>query len=142
MLEFKQHSNVLLRYTLIVVGWVSVILGVVGIFLPLLPTTPFLLLATICFSKSSKRFHDWLLNQPHLGNYIRMYLEGRGIPMKAKVCTLVFMWLTISSTAIFFVDPIYVKVILVAIALGVSIHILKMPTLKIETLPETAESQA
>ena len=141
MLEYKQHDNVIARYFLICVGWVSVVLGVVGIFLPLLPTTPFMLLAAICFSKSSKRFHEWLLNQPHLGNYIRMYLEGKGITAKTKVATLIFLWLTIGSSATFFVEPIYLKVMMVAIALAVTIHLLRMPTLKPEALPDTAKSQ-
>lgn len=141
MLEYKQHDNVIARYFLICVGWVSVVLGVVGIFLPLLPTTPFMLLAAICFSKSSKRFHEWLLNQPHLGNYIRMYLEGKGITAKTKVVTLIFLWLTIGSSATFFVEPIYLKVMMVAIALAVTIHLLRMPTLKPEALPDTAKSQ-
>ena len=141
MLEYKQHDNVIARYFLICVGWVSVVLGVVGIFLPLLPTTPFMILAAICFSKSSKRFHDWLLNQPHLGNYIRMYLEGKGITAKTKVVTLIFLWLTIGSSATFFVEPVYLKVMMVAIALAVTIHLLRMPTLKPEALPDTAKSQ-
>ncbi|MCG8536572.1 MAG: YbaN family protein [Pseudomonadales bacterium] len=141
MLEYKQHDNVIARYFLICVGWVSVVLGVVGIFLPLLPTTPFMLLAAICFSKSSKRFHEWLLNQPHLGNYIRMYLEGKGITAKTKVVTLIFLWLTIGSSATFFVEPVYLKVMMVAIALAVTIHLLRMPTLKPEALPDTAKSQ-
>ena len=141
MLEYKQHDNVIARYFLICVGWVSVVLGVVGNFLPLLPTTPFMLLAAICFSKSSKRFHEWLLNQPHLGNYIRMYLEGKGITAKTKVVTLIFLWLTIGSSATFFVEPVYLKVMMVAIALAVTIHLLRMPTLKPEALPDTAKSQ-
>lgn len=141
MLEYKQHDNVIARYFLICVGWVSVVLGVVGIFLPLLPTTPFMLLAAICFSKSSKRFHEWLLNQPHLGNYIRMYLEGKGITAKTKVVTLIFLWLTIGSSATFFVEPVYLKVMMVVIALAVTIHLLRMPTLKPEALPDTAKSQ-
>jgi len=142
MLAYKQHDNVIARYFLICVGWVSVVLGVVGIFLPLLPTTPFMLLAAICFSKSSKRFHEWLLNQPHLGNYIRMYLEGKGITAKTKVVTLIFLWLTIGSSATFFVEPVYLKVMMVVIALAVTIHLLRMPTLKPEALPDTAKSQA
>lgn len=142
MLEFKQSENILLRYTLLIVGWVSVALGIIGIFLPLLPTTPFLLLATLCFSKSSKRFHDWLLNQPHLGPYIKLYLEGKGIPAKAKVCTIIFLWLTISTSIIFFVKPIALKLLLIAIAIGVTIHLLRMPTLDMSALTKPANHQA
>ena len=70
-----------------------------------------------------------------------MYLEGKGITAKTKVVTLIFLWLTIGSSATFFVEPVYLKVMMVAIALAVTIHLLRMPTLKPEALPDTAKSQ-
>lgn len=126
----------MVRYCLITVGWLSVILGVIGIFLPLLPTTPFLLLAVSCFGKSSKRFHDWLLNQPQLGPYIHLYMDGKGIPMKAKTYILIMLWFTMSTSIIFFVSLVPVKLMLLGIACCVSIYILRMPTL--ETAPTKA----
>jgi uncharacterized membrane protein YbaN (DUF454 family) len=131
MTQTKQ-LHIALRYCLIVIGWLSVVLGVIGIFLPLLPTTPFLLLAVSCFAKSSQRFHDWLLNQPQLGPYIHMYLDGKGIPVKAKAYILIALWFTISTSALFFVKPVALKFLLFAIASGVTIHILRMPTLMID----------
>ena len=85
----------LLRYTLFAIGWLSVALGVIGIFLPVLPTTPFLLLAAACFARSSPRFYQWLVDHPRLGPWIRDYLDGNGIPLKGKVYAIGLMWLSI-----------------------------------------------
>lgn len=131
MAEAKQ-LNIFIRYSLITVGWLSVVLGVIGIFLPLLPTTPFLLLAVSCFAKSSTRFHDWLLNQPQLGTYIHLYIDGKGIPLKAKAYILIMLWFTISTSALFFVSAVILKILLLIIASGVTIYIVRMPTLIIE----------
>ena len=83
------------RYLLLATGWLSVALGVLGIFLPVLPTTPFLLLAAACFARSSPRFHHWLVHHPKLGPWIRDYLSGEGIPLKGKVYAIGLMWASI-----------------------------------------------
>ncbi len=140
-MEQNTQLNVMVRYSLITIGWLSVALGVIGIFLPLLPTTPFLLLAASCFAKSSTRFHSWLLNQPQLGPYIHLYLDGKGIPLKAKAYILLLMWFTISTSALFLVNPVGLKVMLFGIATGVSIYILRMPTLDIQPKAGTLDNQ-
>ena len=94
----SRHRSV--RYLLLSIGWLSVALGVIGIFLPVLPTTPFLLLAAACFVRSSRRFYLWLVTHPHLGPWIRDYLEGQGIPLKGKIYALVLMWASIAFPAI------------------------------------------
>ena len=91
---FNSRSR-LLRYVLFAIGWLSVALGVIGIFLPVLPTTPFLLLAAACFARSSPRFYQWLVEHPRLGPWIRDYLDGNGIPLKGKVYAIGLMWLSI-----------------------------------------------
>ena len=140
-MENNIQPNIVARYCLIVIGWVSVVLGVIGIFLPLLPTTPFLLLAASCFAKSSQRFHSWLLNQPQLGPYIHLYLDGKGIPMKAKAYILILMWFTISTSALFFVDPVALKLMMFSIAAGVTVYILRMPTLEVQPKTGTLDNQ-
>ena len=80
------HS--LIKIILISVGSLSVLLGILGIFLPLLPTTPFLLLAALCYSRSSERFYQWLVTNRWFGEYIRNYREGRGITSKHKISIL------------------------------------------------------
>ena len=105
-------------------------LGIIGIFVPVLPTTPFLLLAAACYARSSQRFYDWLLSNKYFGNYIRNYLERKGVPLKVKVLTIILLWITIGSSVAFAVQSFVVRLILVLIALGVSIHILCIRTLK------------
>lgn len=117
---------------LIVVGSIAVGLGVAGIFLPLLPTTPFLLLAAACYANSSERFYHWLLHHQWFGSYIRNYREGRGIPLVSKVVALALLWLTIGASAIFVVPVLIGKIVLVAIAIGVTIHLLSVKTFKEE----------
>ena len=106
------------------------ILGFLGIFLPVLPTTPFLLLAAACYFRSSDRFYRWLMNNRILGTYISNYLEGRGMSMRSKVITLLLLWLTIGLTIIFGIQNIIVRIILVIIAVGVTIHISRLKTRK------------
>lgn len=134
----KLVTNPVLRVLLMFVGWLSVVLGVLGIFLPVLPTTPFLLLAAACFVRTSPRFYDWLVRHPKLGKYVIYYLDGKGIPKKAKVYTLVVLWSTMFITAFVLLDSTIVRVILPTIGLLVSIYILRQPTLDIkdEPLPE------
>lgn len=113
----------LLKAFLIVIGFIAVGLGILGMFLPILPTTPFLLLAAACFAKSSDKFYHWLLNNRWFGSYIKNYREGKGIPLKIKIMALSFLWSTILISIVFFLDNIYVQVLLFAIAAAVTIHI-------------------
>jgi uncharacterized membrane protein YbaN (DUF454 family) len=104
-------------------GFICVGLGAAGIVLPLLPTTPFILLAAVLFSRSSPRFHSWLLNHRIFGPTIRGYVEKRGIPLKTKLFSICLVWVTIFFSIIFAVDNILVRGVLCAVALGVSFHI-------------------
>ncbi|MAY14780.1 MAG: hypothetical protein CMI06_05515 [Oceanospirillaceae bacterium] len=127
--EKKAIRQPLLRALVLGCGWLSVLLGVLGIFLPLLPTTPFLLLAAACFLRTSPRFYLWLIRHPKLGRYVIYYLDGKGIPLRAKIYTLLLMWSTMLLTAFVLVDRLPVKIILPAIGALVSIYILRQPTL-------------
>ncbi len=120
----------LTRLLLVTFGTLFVGLGIVGIFVPVLPTTPFLLLAAACYARSSPRFYHWLLNNRWFGNYIRNYRQKRGIPLKVKLLTITLLWLTIGASVIFAVQSLAVRIILILIAIGVSIHILSFKTLK------------
>ena len=124
MTEDFQKNNIILRYVLITVGLVSTGLAVIGIFLPLLPTVPFLLLAAACFARSSDRFHSWLLQHPHLGPMIRGYLEGQGIPLRSKIFSISLLWLTISVSVLLLTTPLWVKITLLAIGSAVTIYLL------------------
>jgi uncharacterized membrane protein YbaN (DUF454 family) len=119
-----------LRILLMVAGTFCVGLGIVGIFVPLLPTTPFLLLAAACYARSSQRCYGWLLNNKLFGNHIRSYLEGKGIPLKLKILVVTLLWITIGSSIVFAVQGFVVRLILLLIGIGVSVHIRCIRTLK------------
>ncbi len=126
--DIRESNHRSVRYALLAVGWLCVLLGVIGIFLPVMPTTPFLLLAAACFVRSSKRFYRWLVCHPHLGPWIRDYLEGQGIPLKAKVYTLSLMWLSIGLSC-YLVPQIWARLFMLTSATLVSLYILKQKTL-------------
>lgn len=122
-------KNPILRWSLLTSGWLCVGLGVLGIFLPVLPTTPFLLLSAACFARSSTRFYHWLVEHPTLGRYVLYYLNGRGMPLKAKLYTLALMWLSLLLTAFVLLDMLMPKIILPMIGCGVTLYLWRMPTL-------------
>jgi len=122
------------RYFYIILGSLCVLLGVIGIIVPILPTTPFLLLAAFLYAKSSKRFLNWLLTNRLFGRYIDNYRSGRGIPLLQKVLTITSLWLTIGVSALFFVQSWWVRGLLLVIALGVSLHLVRVKTYKEEIL--------
>ena len=115
---------------LTVLGTFFVIAGIIGIFLPLLPTTPFLLLAAACYIRGTKKMYDKLVGNRVLGKYILNYREGKGIPFSTKVLAIGLMWLTLGYSAIFIVKVPVIRVLLLLVAVGVTLHLLKMKTLK------------
>lgn len=117
------------KIALISLGWLFTILGIVGIFLPLLPTTPFLLLSVTCFYHSSPKYHDWLINNRFLGKYISNYGEKKGIPLKAKITALLLLNLTIATSIFLFHKYTHVVLILLLVAFGVSIFLVSRKTL-------------
>jgi len=126
----KPKKNRAMRVLLMVAGTVSLAFAVVGLVLPLIPTTPFLLLAAACYCRSSERLYHWLISNRWFGEYIRNYREGRGIPLKTKILALTVLWAGISVSALFLVPILVVQLVLVIVATAVSIHILRLPTYK------------
>lgn len=114
----------IVRILFIVLGTISLVLGVIGAFLPLLPTTPFLLLTAFLYFKGSPRCYDWLLRQPLVGKYIRDFRENKIIPLRAKIISLTLMWGCMLYCAIAVVQIWPLKVLLMLIAVGVTVHIL------------------
>ncbi|WP_181298862.1 YbaN family protein [Pseudomonas sp. Q2-TVG4-2] len=126
--DIPTYRNPVARYALLVVGWLSVALGVIGIFLPILPTTPFLLLAAACFVRSSQRFYNWLVTHPRLGPWFRDYLEGNGVPLKGKVYAITTMWLSISLSC-WLVPLFWARIAMLFTATLVTLYILRLKTL-------------
>lgn len=131
-LDGGSAMNLLKRWLFISAGLTCVALGVLGIFVPLMPTTPFLLLAAFFFSKSSPRFLHWLLHNRWFGPYIRNYREGRGMPLRAKIVTLGLMWVTMSVTA-YFLPWWWARGLLLAVAVGVTVYV----GFRLRTMPAT-----
>jgi uncharacterized membrane protein YbaN (DUF454 family) len=126
----KPKKNTILRALLIVAGTISLIFAAIGVVLPLIPTTPLLLLAVACYCRSSERLYTWLINNRWFGEYIRNYREGKGIPLKTKMLAVTVLCATISVSVVFLVPILLVQVLLLAIAIAVSAHILRLPTHK------------
>ena len=124
----NKKLNQLLRAILITSGTIFLGLGLVGIFIPILPTTPFLLLAAACYARSSQRFYNWLMNNRWFGSYIKNYRDGRGIPLKFKILTITLLWLTILTSIYFVINNFLIEIILIIIAIGVTIHVLTIKT--------------
>ncbi len=123
-------SNKFFRYLLIIAGTISLAFGIIGVFLPILPTTPFLLLTAACYARSSQRFYNWLINNKWFGNYIKHYHEGKGIPVKFKIFTISLLWITILTSVYFVINNFWIKILLMIIAIGVTIHIITIKTYK------------
>ncbi|MDR3133092.1 MAG: YbaN family protein [Prevotellaceae bacterium] len=110
-------------------GMGSVALGVLGMFLPLLPTVPFLLLATFCFAKSSPKWKEKILRHPFIGKPLREWLQYKGIRRKGKICSLLFLWASI-LTSVYFVALLWLRIVLLVVAAAVTLHILSFKTIK------------
>ena len=101
-------------------------LGIAGIFIPVLPTTPFILVSAGLFAKSSARFYSWLINNRLFGKYLKNYREGKGIPFRIKLITIIILWLTVGLSAIFALEQLWARLLLVIVAIGVSAHIISI----------------
>lgn len=123
---YRPVKSPLLRSLLFACGWLAVILGAIGIFLPVVPTTPFLLVAAACFIRSSERFYDWLIGHTHLGPYLIYYLDGQGMPARAKLYTLILMWSSMGLSA-WLVGKLWVTAVLLVSGLSVSFYIGRLP---------------
>ncbi len=135
---FQMKNISIKKYLLIAAGWAFVSLGVIGIFLPIMPTTIFFILAAACFARSSEKFYNWLIYHPKFGKFIRDYRENRGMPLRAKIIAVSMVIISIGSSAIFFTEIILVRIILIVIAVGVTTYILSLKTIK-EVKPQFEE---
>jgi uncharacterized membrane protein YbaN (DUF454 family) len=124
--------NPALRWTLLFSGFLATGLGVIGIFLPVLPTVPFLLLALACFARSSERFYHWLRDHAHFGPIIRPYINGQGMTRASKAKAVALVWASISLSAFYLVELDWVRWLLLLISCGVTLYLLKLPSIEVE----------
>lgn len=124
------------RIILTGLGLLSLALGIIGIFLPLLPTTPFLLISAACFMHSSQKLHKWLIGHKLFGKLIESYQKHRAISKTSKIVALATLWATIGASIAFLVANLWVSIALACIAVAVTIHIIRIKTLTEEMTRE------
>ncbi len=127
-------TSQIMKGLLIVCGTICVGLGILGIFLPVMPTTVFLLLAAACYARSSERFHRRLVEHPWLGAYIR---QSRGMTARQKLVSVSVLWVTLLITMIWTADAWWLRLLLVAVGLGVTTHVVRIPSMQPGLVPET-----
>lgn len=116
-------------------GTLSLVLGVIGIFVPVLPTTPLLLLASVCYLRSSKTMYNWIINNKMLGKYIYSYMNYKAIPKTTKTGAIIFLWLTL-SISILLMQSMYIKIFLVLVGIAVTWHVTTIKNLSVKELKE------
>ena len=121
-------SKKLIKYTWIVAGSISLLLGLIGILIPILPTTPFLLLTAYCYLRGSQRLYNWLINHAVFGSYIYNYVTYGAVSKTVKTGTFIFLWISLGVSACL-VTSVFVQLGLLAVGVGVSIHLISLTTL-------------
>ncbi len=119
-----------MRILLTILGMISLGLGILGIFLPVLPTTPLLLLAAFLFLRGNQKLYDWLMNHPRLGPYITDFTVHKSIPLHVKIVSISLIWITLLNCAVFIAPNWALRIFFVALAAAVSAHILSYRTKK------------
>ena len=119
-----------MKYIYFIFGSFSLVLGIIGIFLPILPTTPFLLLSAALYVRSSQRAYNWLINHKYLGPYIRCFREEKSIPLHAKVVSVSLLWITALYCIFFKFSHIALDLLMLFIAVSVTTYILSFKTRK------------
>lgn len=126
--DLRPHASPVMRGVLVVAGTACVGLGVLGLFLPILPTTPFLLLAAACYARASERFYGWLLDNRTFGPTIREWRRYRSIPYRTKWTAIVLMSLTLASSIVLFVRNPYLQASLAVFGAGLAVWLYRIPS--------------
>ena len=125
---YRRHGSPVVRGAFLVAGIVSLGLGIAGIFLPVLPTTPLVLLAAACFARSYRPFHEWLLAHRLFGPMINEWHNYRSIPYRTKIIAILTMGLTLGVSVIFFVEPLWLKALLTILGIGLALWLYRIPS--------------
>ena len=115
------------KFLLLLLGCLSLLFGWIGIFLPILPTTPFVLLAASCFAGSSERMYHWLARSKYFGEFVKNYRERTGVTIETKRRVLLFLWIMLLFSAIL-IKTLFMAIILLLVGCGVTTHILRLKT--------------
>lgn len=126
--EMRKHRFLWVRLAFGALGTLFLLVGIIGIFMPILPTTPFLLLATACYARSSRRFYNWLMNHPALGPLIVEWRTYRSIPWRIKLVAVATMTLTFGSSIIFFIRDGWLQLALAFFGVMMVIWLYRIPS--------------
>lgn len=126
--EMRKHRFLWVRLAFGALGTLFLLVGIIGIFMPILPTTPFLLLATACYARSSRRFYNWLMNHPALGPLIVEWRTYRSIPWRVKLVAVATMTLTFGSSIIFFIKDGWLQLALAFFGVMMVIWLYRIPS--------------
>jgi uncharacterized membrane protein YbaN (DUF454 family) len=127
----KRISERIQRIIFTIFGTLFLILGAIGVFIPVLPTTPFLLLAAACYLRGSERMHRWMINNRVFGDFIRNYMEGRGISPRQKLIIIIFLWVMIIISIYYLIDVFLLRILVLFVAIVISAHIIMLPSLQV-----------
>lgn len=127
LIVFLLSGFLVMKLVFKIIGTISLCLGLIGIFIPILPTTPFLLLSATLYAKSSDKLYQWLMSNPRLGPYIKNFRENRTLPLRVKIISVSTLWCTILLST-YLVEILFVRLLLLIIAIAVTIHILHYKT--------------
>ena len=116
------------KFFYIILGTIALLLGIIGLALPVIPTTPLILLAAWCYYRSSPRFHDWLINHPYLGSIIEEYSDEKGIKKESKIKAIILTWSAVLVTAIFIVESLILRILVIGLACIGTYFILRLKT--------------
>jgi len=123
-------SQKMMRGAYIIAGTIALVIGAIGVFLPVIPTTPLVLLAAACYYRGSDRLHARILSSRWFGETIKNYQEGRGLTRDTKLRAVSMMWVMILISAWFFVSSLFVRVAMICVAIGVTVYLVRLPTLE------------
>jgi uncharacterized protein len=126
--EMRRHNSPAVRLLFLALGTLFLALGVAGVFLPVLPTTPFVLLAAGCYARASPRFYNWLMNHPVFGPTVREWRQHRAIPFRTKLWAIALMSLTLAASIVFFVKPLWLKGVLALFGVGLAVWLYRVPS--------------
>lgn len=123
-------SEKMIRSIYIVVGTIALVIGAIGLFLPVIPTTPLVILAASCYYRGSERLHAWILRSRWFGDTIKNYQAGRGLTRDTKVRAIFLMWMTIIISVWFFVSNHFARIAMIGVAICVTVYLVRLPTME------------
>lgn len=135
----KMNIHIIKKYLLIAMGTISLVLGTIGIFIPVLPTTPFLLLSSFCYLRSSERLYNWLINHKVFGSYIYCYMTYKAVPRNTRTGAICFLWSGLIISMLL-VQSLHLRLFLTVVGIGVTIHLMSLKVLTNEEMNELKKS--